>query len=761
MAITERLSAAPSAGQKLQQRITLGWKSFGIRTKILVPLLLLMSLSLIGSTAGFIISTNTTRNSILDGQLREDAGRVVAALEHREHDVSESTELLAKDPRLINALLAEQGSDRNRAIVMDDRAITVHDRFDLDQVMVFNAEGQTRVNIAPSHLEPLSFDVASILSCEDDTHMALVDTPISGRESVQLLVGCTPILMPEHKADTFDSIEAGASIGTVYTVLDIADTLEDISRNLRLPSDIQPELALDPGTVVSHPHSQEGYRVNQVPVTLAAIPAALTLRLDQQDINQIVNSGLRVMLFSSLMTLAVLLAGGYLLAQSFTHPIRHLANVAQKVADGDLSRRSHLTHNDEIGQLGRSLNHATDTITHLLDQQARTAGELQAILQSMGDGVLAIDIDERIVMINPSAASLLEQDAQRLIGKQLDIILDVENPVLTIGLQQITQQVRSELVDTDLAVTEDRVSLGSRIVRLQSAPTLGSGETLTGAVVLMQDITRAVEADRAKSEFIATASHELRTPLSGLKGFVDVFLISGTDNLNESQHMFLETIKRQTDNMVQMVNDLLEMARLEQGKIRTERRWVNLESSIEEALTSLAALIERRQVAVQMALDADLPSIWIDSLHLRRILTNIISNGIKYVYPGGKVTIHAYELHDPANLPGPPHDDQPWKHKENRSVVVVVEDNGVGIRAEDQHCIFTRFFRSENPLSVEVGGTGLGLAVTRELVLTNNGQIGFHSVEGQGSCFWVRLPAPSSEPLEDVPSAVPADEAVA
>jgi signal transduction histidine kinase len=131
---------------------------------------------------------------------------------------------------------------------------------------------------------------------------------------------------------------------------------------------------------------------------------------------------------------------------------------------------------------------------------------------------------------------------------------------------------------------------------------------------------------------------------------------------------------------------------------------------------------------------------------MRRILTNLISNAVKYVHPEGIVQVRAYILNNPALLPSSPH-DQPWKAQEERSVVIEVEDNGVGIRTSDQHKIFTRFFRSENPLTVEAGGSGLGLAITKSLVDLHNGQIGFHSVEQEGSCFWVRFPAPFTEQL--------------
>lgn len=702
-----------------------------------------MTLSLLGSTLGFTISTSTTRNRILDEQLNDEAQRIAISLGQSENDVLNGATTLSRDPELIQALRDDTpGSEA--PLSMDSRAVLVRDRFRLDQIIVLNASQQKRVNIATySDLTQIAVqDASELASCSHESQVRFVKA-----ETTSLLVACSPIWAA---IDTQRDV-----IGVVYSVLDIPRTLDRFRRELGLSASI--ELASDEMLASMNlssegdkqgAHSVQGYRIRTLSLTQGGQPVTILLRHSEQQINEIVSSGFTVMLFSSGLTLVLLLAVGFWLAQSFTRPILKLAHVAQSVAAGDLSTRVNFTHHDEIGQLGRAFDQATHTITDLLDQRARKAGELQAILQSMTDGVLAVDVNERIFMVNRAAAAFLKQQPSRLLAQPLSTLVNVDDPVLSIGLQHIVEQLQSELVDPDMAPSEERISLGDRIVRLQSAPALGSGGTLTGAVVLIQDITAAVEADRAKSAFIATASHEMRTPLAGLKGFVDIFYLGGTDNLTENQSMFLATIKRQTDNMVQMVNDLLEMARLEQGSLRTEQRWVSLESSIEESLAVMHPQIDQKHVTLQLDIAPELPLIWIDSMHLRRILTNLISNAVKYVHEQGTIWVRAYELHDPSHLPSSP-GDQPWKLKEHHSVVIEIEDNGVGICESDQKKIFTRFFRSENALSVEAGGSGLGLAITRSLVQVHHGQIGFRSEEGKGSCFWVRLPAPNIEALHD------------
>ncbi len=721
------------------------WSSAGIRTKILAPLIVLMFFSLLGSTVGFILSTNTTRNDILDGQLHEEVNRLTIALEQSERDVKNSAVALARDPELVAALQEDYPGNVDAIMRMDSRSVLVRDRFRLDQVVVVNTQDSVRVNITTySELSTIEFHTQKLVqTCWDASQVQVIEV-----KDTTLLVGCAPI----WAADTQTAQPKRDIIGLIYTVQNIPKVLDRFRRELGLTAEVE-FVSIEQAKAANLPlvqsqTSANGHRLLVKPQSVAGTEAELVLRLSEQAINKIVGSGFTVMLISSGVTFLLVLTVGIWLAQSFTQPVLKLDKVAQAVAAGDLEQRVHFHHDDEFGRLGRSFDQATVTIQHLLEEQVRTAGERHAILQSMADGLLAVDKEEHIIMINPVAASLLGQPRDHLLGKYLHVLTDVEDHVLSMGLQQVVEQVRMELTDLDRDRTEDHITLGERVVRMHSAPTLGSENRITGAVVVLQDITQAVEADRAKSAFIGTASHELRTPLASMKGFVDIFYMSGIDNLNENQQMFLDTIKRQTENMVQLVNDLLEMARLEQGSLRGEQQWVSMPTALDEAITSLKIQLTNREIHLYTDMQESIPHIWIDSMHLRRILTNLVSNAVKYVHQGGNVHVRVYELHDPALLPSPV-GEQPWKYKEPRSVVIEVEDNGVGIKASDQDKIFTRFFRSENELSVEAGGSGLGLAITRSLVHLHHGQIGFHSVEKEGTCFWVRLPAPSTELFDE------------
>lgn len=709
------------------------WISQGIQTKILVPLMLLMLLSLLGSLVGYVISTNATRNRIIDQQIDSDYRRVSAALAASESDVFASAEALARSPDLLPALANKD------VLTIDRQALALRDRFRLDQVLILDTEGQTLINIIAQ----------SYLSKIDAVDRERLLTPANGRTTLVpigplwLLVGSAPVFRPATGTPT--------RLATVYTFLNVTEVLARYKRELGLISTItihsdaarisSGQIALVSGAYVS----REGFRELIASVRLGGYELPLLISRSETEINNILGSGLSVVLLSNAITLVLISLIGLFLARSFARPIRKLSRVAQSVAAGNLAARSGMFGHDEIGQLGQAYDSATSTISTLLEQQARSSGELHAILQSIGDGVLAIDTDEKIIIINPTAAELLGRQHEHLLGQPLSTLMVVDDTLHLAAMELIVAQVRGELTDADMQPTEHNIAIGTRIVRLQSAPIRASAGVQAGAVVVMQDVTTVVEADRSKTEFIATASHELRTPLASVKGYIDLFQLLGGGNLTEQQREFLKVMKRQADHMTALVNDLLEMARVDRGAVRVNPSWVALPLVLDETLTGLHEQIRQRSVRVQAELADELPALWIDSQHLRRILANLLSNAVKYVQRGGWVRVRAYELYGQSSFVTL--HDQPWPHAEQRSLVIEVEDDGVGIRAQDQPKIFNRFFRSENPLTVEAGGTGLGLAITQALVEHNGGQIGFLSIEKMGSRFWVRLPISTVENL--------------
>lgn len=733
MTISEVFSRPALSVNLLRRRcILFDWATAGIKTKILIPLVLLMTLSFLGSTLGFILSTNTTRDQLLDGQNLVDARRLQIAIRASEQDVAQAVQTLSTDPQLL-AVLQNKVLKRADLLALDRRAVAVRERYRLDQVLILDQAGQIRVNLATnstlSQLSAMGKD--QLPSCKVVIKPTLVQI-----QATPLLVSCAPIWGGPK----------GAKLGAVYTLLAVEQTVNRLRREAGVGATVQlleslpPTLALNQAPNPSFNFSTNEQRIYLTPMQLGNKLFYLQIQRSEQEIKAIVSTGLGVMLLSNTLTILLLLAVGIWLAHTFTRPILKLATVAQAVAGGDFSQRANLAQQDEIGQLGRAFDQAATTIGILLDAQAQMAGERHAILESIADGVLAIDLEERIVLFNPAAKALLDFSESNLLGQTLPLLVEETNLDLLPGMQQIVAQLQSELHAHDGQSNEGQIMLGERVLRLHSTPIWAKGPKLVGVVAIMQDITQAVEADKEKREFLATAAHELRSPLAGLKCLFEVFTFNDTSNLDENQSSFLAAIKEELDSLIALVNDLLEVSRLERGMNQITANWVTLPVVVEEALLSLCEEIKAKQVNLHLEIGANLPALWLDRLHLRRILANLISNAVKYTFQEGRISIRAYELHDPALLPSSP-SNQDWFFQEQRSVVIEIEDDGLGINELDQAHIFRRFFRSrKTPYTKKVEGNGLGLAITRSLVELHKGQIGFRSVEGEGSCFWVRFP---------------------
>ena len=709
----------------------------GLRGKIILSIFALMLLSTIGSALGYVLSTTAARDRLLSTGLQASGARLTDALMLRERDLIESARILASDPEIVAGMQVAGGE---QLLNLDRRALRVRERFQLDQIMLVNDQDQVRVNIVAQ----------STLSQIDPTVRAALLAPADGTSRL-LRNGSGWVLVSQSQVQT-----AGAVLGRAITVLSLGEELIRQRRTLELPDEVllaaaEPLAATRPALLtasnLASPRvvlGDEYFHTYTTPLPLAASQTRLTLLRSETAINTPLAAGLEVMLVSALVTSLTLLLAGALLAGSITGPIRALAGVARAIAGGDLSRRAGLRGSDELAVLGRAFDHATETQLQLIDAQTRLTAELQAVLGGIADGVLAIDLTGRVTQINPAAAQILGYRPEAVLGRALSDLAASADPSAAVGMEQIHTQTSAELTDADRSVTDAYVTLGGRVVRLKSAPLLDE-QGVCGAVALLQDITREVAADRAKNEFIATASHELRTPLTGIVGYLHLLTMDGVERLSEDQQLYIQTLRRQIERLVLLVNDLLEMARIDQGQVSADRRWVSVTEVIEETIISLEPQTRVRSISLVRAVPPTLGRLWIDPTQLRRIISNLLSNAVKYVYDGGEVTVRAVRYTGQA-LPGAV-SQQPWPHADERSLVIEVMDNGVGIATEDQAQIFERFYRAENPRSIEAGGTGLGLSITRALVELNGGQIGFSSAVGRGSRFWIRLPLGTHDAL--------------
>jgi signal transduction histidine kinase/CheY-like chemotaxis protein len=343
------------------------WNYTSIRAKIVAPLMILMSLLLIGSTIGFVVVTDLTRNRILDSQFYEESQRLLAAFEQSRRDVSNGARALARDPDLVQALKDDQ-NDPEAAERMNRQAVMVQDRFRLDQVVITNRAGQKRVNLSIfSDLGRVRFEEQPALATCSQVSQGHTITP----DNAYLLVGCSPIWAAFND-------EAGMHreiIGTVYTVQDLPKAIQRLQRETGLRADIQivdatspmaetPPLDQESSTHASSPsYSSEGFRLHVLVLNPEEDPqnqVRVVLMRDETEINEILWSGLRVTILAGSITLLLLLLVGGWLAHTFTYPILQLVRASQAVAAGDLSHKLPITTRDEIGTLVKSFNTMID-----------------------------------------------------------------------------------------------------------------------------------------------------------------------------------------------------------------------------------------------------------------------------------------------------------------------------------------------------------------------------------------------------------------
>lgn len=353
-------------------------------------------------------------------------------------------------------------------------------------------------------------------------------------------------------------------------------------------------------------------------------------------------------------------------------------------------------------------------------EHARGMG--RAILDAAGDPMLAVAPDGTILTANKRFALLFDTEAASLSERRLDELLPAVQ-----GLFAEPEQSAALLSE---ALTEPERELTGTLVQevperrefaLLSLPVRSDEQEHLGRLIVLHDVTREREVDRMKSEFVSLVSHELRTPLTSIKGYVDLLLDGEVGEVAAEQQEFLGIVKSNADRLVALINDLLDISRIEAGRVELHRAPLDLARLVAEIADSLRPQIAAKQQQLALDFPAGLPPVSADADRLLQIVLNLLSNAHKYTPAGGTIHITAAVVEGQVELS--------------------VADSGIGLSAEEQARLFTRFFRAKNRTTQEVGGTGLGLSIVRSLVELHGGQIRVESAPGQGSTFRVTLPA--------------------
>lgn len=402
--------------------------------------------------------------------------------------------------------------------------------------------------------------------------------------------------------------------------------------------------------------------------------------------------------------------------------------------------------NASVGAIATGINNANlyTMITaeaerryELLDRQQREASQVNAILQSLSDGVIVCDPNGSVLLANPAAGRMFQRGVEDLVVWNLHDLLRRYLGV-RLGEMPLDELLRRPLGQNGQPRTFDTtIKVGLKVISLTMGPVIAESGELLGALLVLRDITREVEADRLKVEFIGTMSHELRTPMTAIKGFTQLLSMGGLGPLNDTQREFVSTIYQNTERMIGLINDVLDITKIESGSVDLELRALHLAEALSGVMADLQGLIADRRHELQITIPPGLLLVRADANRFHQILYNIILNAVKYTPRQGRIRIEAREAIFAA-LPDAARDALA---SDRRYVQIEVRDTGVGIDAVDLPRVFDRFYRTENPLKIEAGGTGLGLSLVKPLVELMGGWIWVESTLNEGSIFAFVLPA--------------------
>ena len=376
------------------------------------------------------------------------------------------------------------------------------------------------------------------------------------------------------------------------------------------------------------------------------------------------------------------------------------------------------------GELFQLIRDQAENLGGMLRNQQIEASRSKAMLEGVADGVLVTDAANQISLFNDAAEDILELDREQVLGKTLDDFVGLFGGAAQSWTETIQRWSKNpeEAVHSNM-YSEQIMLEDGRVVSVHLAPVSDQNEFL-GTISIFQDITHQVEVDRLKSEFVATVSHELRTPMTPIKGYVEFLLMGGAGDLNEQQTQFLDIIKSNIDRLAILVNDLLDVSRIEAGKVALSFQPVDMAEAIMEVATDVQQKYADEGKVLDYRLESipSLPNVYGDIDRIRQILGNLIDNAYRYSPPGTSIEIKVQRLDD--------------------EVQVDIQDQGIGIFPDDHDRIFERFYRGENQLVMESAGTGLGLPIVKELVEMHNGRLWVESegIPGKGSTFSFTLP---------------------
>ena len=406
------------------------------------------------------------------------------------------------------------------------------------------------------------------------------------------------------------------------------------------------------------------------------------------------------------------------LIKAIINPMNRLTKSAEKVAKNKKTNTlGEAKNKSEVDELTEAFEMMDNELNENLNEVTRQKKQIETILLHMNDGILAFNIKGDIIHKNRAAEKLFdlhgdEKNFDDIFGK-IDVDVNLEKIIYL----------------EDWTTTQAKVVVGEKTLNLFFAAFKDEAERPSGAVVVIQDITEHVALDAMRTEFVADVSHELKTPITSIMGYADT-LIEDDDCDVETRKKFLNRISSQAQRMANLVSDLLTLSRYDADMVPSTMEEFDLGELVKSTYDSLTFEIEKKNQKAECYVTADVPHVIADKTGIERVVTNILTNAIKYTPDEGEIKIYVGFVYNDA--------------------YIKVIDNGIGIPEEDLQKVFERFYRVDKARTREMGGTGLGLSIAKEILDRNNGKIDIKSKLGEGTEVVIRIPAKKQIEKKDV-----------
>ena len=417
-----------------------------------------------------------------------------------------------------------------------------------------------------------------------------------------------------------------------------------------------------------------------------------------ESVYSVISDTKELLTYATVMGFVITTILGFFISNSVTGPVREITSKAKDLAEGNFDQHVEVKSGDEIGQMASMFNYLTGELKETMNKMDVERSKLNTIFHYMAEGVIAINRNNYLIHINPTGQNILKLSQTILDGEE-------KVPLDQLNLTDINYYNPPSLSG------ERQLEINKAFYNIKYAPYKNEVNQDSGLIVVFQDITQEHQLDEMRKEFVANVSHELKTPLTSIKSYTETLMDSDLEG--EARLRFLKVIERESNRMVSLVRDLLQLSNMDNHTLSLKFAKLDSYEMIDGAIESLAPMAEQKHQKMHLQVEKDIQSIYGDFHSVQRILNNIISNAIKYTPERGEIYILA-------------------KNRGPR-VLIQVKDTGIGIPGKDMERIFERFYRVEKGRSRQMGGTGLGLSIAKELIEAMGGSIQLTSTFGQGT----------------------------